>query len=355
MNSTMLPAGVEDGPALLTDAANPSSLTAELPTTTRTDEPTLASTWLGVAGTAITDELLEWPADLFALSDVLLERAESYRLVFSAPDGGRWPPSRFSPSEETTWPPGRFANWSNAVEAAAREWCVWAEDHTSPFPALLAEAWSTVLERASMPLEQLAQGRDWRICEALLIAAYDRGRGVRGPVRRSGPLGWTGMHVSRPGAGAAWRGQVRWPASAFAFVRVLPKVSTPRDGGATSPATRASIARLRHPLAQAARPSSRHRPPAEHVNVLMLPWPLRVRESDFRAVKGSVSKGWPRSRSGCLSSHRPRSGSISIWLIALWSPRGTRSDSVDVVVLPESAVEESETRRARRRCWIATE
>ena len=29
---------------------------------------------------------------------------------------------------------------------------------------------------------------------------------------------------------------------------------------------------------------------AEHVNLLMLPWPLRVRESDFRPVNGSVSR-----------------------------------------------------------------
>ena len=108
MNSTMLPAGVEDGPVLSTDAANRSRLTAELCTTTCTDEPTLASTWLGVAGIPIADELLEWPADLFALTDVLLDRADAYRFVSSPPDGGRWPPSRFSPSEQTTWPPGRI-------------------------------------------------------------------------------------------------------------------------------------------------------------------------------------------------------------------------------------------------------
>jgi hypothetical protein len=36
-------------------------------------EPTPASTWLAVAGTSITDEVLEWPADLFALTDVILE------------------------------------------------------------------------------------------------------------------------------------------------------------------------------------------------------------------------------------------------------------------------------------------
>ena len=70
MNSTMLRAGVEDGPVLSTDAADRSRLTAELSTTTCTDEPTLSPPPpLGVAGIRIADELLEWPADLFALTD----------------------------------------------------------------------------------------------------------------------------------------------------------------------------------------------------------------------------------------------------------------------------------------------
>src|SRR6516165_10654106 len=105
MTSTMLPPVLEDGRALFTDARNRSRLTADRSATTCTDEPTLASTWFGVAGIPITDELLEWPADLFALTDVLLERADAYRFVFSPPDGGRWPPSRFGPSRTETWPP----------------------------------------------------------------------------------------------------------------------------------------------------------------------------------------------------------------------------------------------------------
>src|SRR5262245_4202495 len=66
-------------------------------------EPTLASTWLAVAGILISDELVEWPADLFALTDVILERSEAYRFVFSPPNG-------------LEWPPRRYPNWSQAVE-----------------------------------------------------------------------------------------------------------------------------------------------------------------------------------------------------------------------------------------------
>ena len=340
MNSTALPAGVEDSPVLSTDAANRSRLTAELCTTTCTDEPTLASTWLGVAGIPIADELLEWPADLFALTDVLLDRADAYRFVSSPPDGGRWPPSRFSPSEQTTWPPGRFANWSNAVEAAAREWCVWAEDHTRPFPAVLAEEWSAVLERASMPLEQLAQGQDWRVCEALLIlhtiadeacaglfAALDRsdGRGFLYRARGRELLARTGSLARIPSH----------------LVRVLPKVSTPRDGGANfsryASVQRPGLDTRWHKL-PARHPGTDSR--AEHVNLLMLPWPLRVRESDFRPVKGSVSR-LSKEPFGLFEFEPSESLDLDLVDRTLVAARDEVSN-VDVVVLPESAVDASE-------------
>jgi hypothetical protein len=44
----------------------------------QTETPTIASTWNSVAGRPITNELLEWPADLFALTNVTLARSEAY-------------------------------------------------------------------------------------------------------------------------------------------------------------------------------------------------------------------------------------------------------------------------------------
>jgi hypothetical protein len=45
-------------------------------------DPTLASVWQAVAGTTIGDELLAWPPDVFALTEVLLRaRRRTLRLV----------------------------------------------------------------------------------------------------------------------------------------------------------------------------------------------------------------------------------------------------------------------------------
>lgn len=41
-------------------------------------EPTPASVWHAVAGTTIGDDLLEWPPDVFALTEVILQRSEGY-------------------------------------------------------------------------------------------------------------------------------------------------------------------------------------------------------------------------------------------------------------------------------------
>src|SRR5262249_46295296 len=114
-----------------------------------------ASIWHALASSPLTEDLLEWPADLFALTNVILKRTEAYRFVFSPPGGEEWPPRRFS-------------NWSDAVEDAGRQWRVWLEDRKSPFPELLVDEWIGFRKRAGTPLEDLAEGRSWRMYEALL-------------------------------------------------------------------------------------------------------------------------------------------------------------------------------------------
>jgi hypothetical protein len=69
---------------------------------TRTTGQTMGSVWRAAAGAPITDALLHWPADLFALSSVLLAEAQAFRFALSPPTGRQWPP-------------GERASWSDAV------------------------------------------------------------------------------------------------------------------------------------------------------------------------------------------------------------------------------------------------
>jgi len=179
-------------------------------------EPTLASAWQAVAGSTISDELLEWPPDLFALTEVILQRSQAYRFALSPP-------------ADATWPPAGFPDWPDAVTDAARRWSAWAEDRNGPVPDLLAREWAVLRARAGIAFSQLAEARDWRLCEALLTLHAIADEACAG----------LGVGLDAAGAdGLAYRARgrellaktgslARLPAH---LIRVLPKVGTPLAG-----------------------------------------------------------------------------------------------------------------------------
>lgn len=292
-------------------------------------ELTPASAWEAMAGSRISDDFLEWPADLFALTDVILERSEAYRFVFASLDGLHWPPAR-------------YADWSEAVETTGRQWTIWVEDRESAFPDLLAEEWRIFIERADLPLDDLAEGRDSQMCEALLTLhaiadeacagfgmAFDvpNGRGCRYRARGRELLARTGS-IARIDPH---------------LMRVLPKVRTPPNG--TSLRSFSRYACVRRPTVDArwhrlpARRSGTD-PRARHANLLLLPWPLRVRESDFRPVDGSVQR-LAKEPFGLFEFAPSEKLDLDLVGRVIEAAR-EEVDSVDVVLLPESAVDESD-------------
>jgi hypothetical protein len=115
-------------------------------------EPTPASTWYAATGAVITDRMLEWPPDVFALTNVVLARAEAFRDALSFDE----------------WPPRRFTDWAQAVEEARRRWSAWAEDRAGALPDLVVDEWRVFRRGVEVPIEELALGREHRLCEALL-------------------------------------------------------------------------------------------------------------------------------------------------------------------------------------------
>jgi hypothetical protein len=293
----------------------------------RAEQLTLAPAWQAISGSGFTDELLAWPPDVFALTNVLLDRSEALRFVLSPPAGVRWPPAG-------------AGDWSDAVVDAGREWSAWVEDRRGPVPSMVAEAWGVALERADLPLADLAQGRDWRVCQALLslhAIADEACAGLGSATERA------------DGLGAGYRARARELLArtgslarvAPRRVRVLPKVRTPPSG---RPAfSRYACVEGAGLEASWQKMPARHLgtdPPAEHVNMLLLPWPLRVRESDFRAVEGSVQR-LERDPFGFFEfapAERLDLDLVERVLIAALD----EVDDVDVVVLPEASIDETE-------------
>src|SRR5499427_729976 len=197
-------------------------------------------------------------------------------------------------------------------------------------------------ERAETPLEDLAEGRDWRMCEALLTLHAIADEACAG----------LGMALDRSdGKGCLYRARGRELLARTGSLariqsdslRVLPKVCTPPNG--TSFRSFSRYACVQGPGVEA----RWHKVPvrrsgtefqARHANLLLLPWPLRVRESDFRRVEGSVQRlaNEPFGFFEFAPSEKLDLDLVSRMIVAARD----EVDSVDGVLLPESAVDENE-------------
>ncbi len=292
--------------------------------------PTAMSTWLALTGCPITEEVLRWPADLFALTDVLLAQSQAYRFVLSPPGGAAWPPERFE-------------NWPAAVETAGCDFANWVEGPPeAALPELLVHEWDVLLAGADMPIADLADGRDWRVCEALLTlhaiadeACEGLGLGLGRPEKAGHRYRARGRELlARTGSLARLHPDI---------LRVLPKVRT--SPNATALGSLARYACVHRPGAQVrwSKIPTRHRgsdPQAEHSNLLLLPWPLRIRSSDFHPVEGSIRRLTDEPFG--YFEFAPAEGFDFDLLERTILAAREEVASVDVVVFPESAVDESD-------------
>jgi hypothetical protein len=290
----------------------------------RVSEPTPASIWHAASGGLITDRLLEWPPDVFALTDVVLVRAEAFRYALSVRD----------------WPPSRFGDWAQVVAETARRWSAWAEDPRGPVPDLVAAEWGILRERADVPLERLAAGDDPRLSEALMTlhaVADEACAGLGVALDSSDALGC--VYRARGRELLARTGSLARISTRF--LRVFPKVST-------APLGRPAFSRYACVLGSGVdarwhKVPARHRGTdlrSEYATMLLLPWPLEVRASDFRAVPGSVGRQ-ERYPFGFFEFAPAEGLDLDLLDRVLVAARRV-AGSVDVVVLPESAVEEGE-------------
>ena len=296
--------------------------------TAATKEPTPASVWQAVSAGTIDDELLEWPPDVFALTDVILERSEAYRHALSPPPG-------------LTWPPADLDDWDHAVVDAGRRWGGWIENG-GEIPDLLTSEWRVVRDAADLPLEDLTHARDWRTCQSLLTLHAIADEACAGLGVASDALGGMGCRYRARGREFLTRtgSLARLPAQ---LIRVLPKLRTPSNG--TSLRSLSRYATVHRPGVRtqwhklpARRPGTE--PYDKGVNYLLLPWPLRVRESDFRPLAGSVRSDLkePFGFFEFAPSERLDLGLVDRMLLAAKDEVAR----VNVVVLPESAVDHSE-------------
>jgi len=285
---------------------------------------TVESLWRDIAGRQLGDELLEWAPDLFAFSDALLDRSEAYRFAVSPPDGA-------------SWPPPEIPDWHGAIANASAGWCAWVEGDGTKLPGLVAEEWAVVCERSATTLDELATGRAWRICQALITLHAIADEACAG----------TGVAVADvPRAGHRFRARARELLARTGTLsrvsrqrlRVLPRVRNPAGGPSIRSLSRYVCVRGPDVDVVWNRIPARTLGPggtAEQGNVLMLPWPLRIDAQDFKPI-GAVERaefdpyGFFEFAPGELLD-------LDLADRVLQSARN-QEGSVEIVVLPEGAL-----------------
>ncbi|MBD0293375.1 MAG: hypothetical protein ICV70_07355 [Jiangellaceae bacterium] len=288
---------------------------------------TIESLWFDLSGSAVEETLLEWPPDVFAFTGTVLERSEAFRFAVSPPAGRRWPPAR-------------RAGWSESISEAAAYWCAWAEERQGSLPSLVTRNWEVVRDSVETTLDDVGSGRAWAVCEALLTlhAISDEACAGMGVTL---DLGDKGGYRSRARARELLvraGSLARLPGHRM---RVLPKGRTANGGISFRSLSRyvclrgsaVEVAWHRVPIR---RTGTVH----QHTNILLLPWPLRVRQRDFRPVPGSVQR-IEQEPFGVFQFEPSEPFDFDLLDRVLTAARD-EVDTVDAVVLPESAVRSGE-------------
>jgi hypothetical protein len=286
-------------------------------------QPTIRATWLSAVGRHPADELLEWPADMFAFTEVVIERTELYRFVVSPPPGQTWPPASSPP-------------WRDVVSAAARNWTEQAGDSSALLPDLVADQWQVVRDALDVSLEEIVSGREWRLCEALLTLHAVADEACRGVAVGTSERGDTaGAVPAQMRELLARNGSIA--RTDPARLRVVPKYRTP-SGGITS----RSISRYAS-LEQSTVKYHVHRMGTPsgvsargQLNVLLLPWPLSVSSTDFHPVPRSVHERDVEPFG--LFRYDPSEPFDLSLVDGLLDAAGEHVGRVDIVIAPESSV-----------------
>jgi hypothetical protein len=283
-------------------------------------EATIGSIWLAASGRAVDDDLLRWPPDMFAFTDLILDRAEAYRFVVSPPSGRGWPPA---------------GAWPQDVSAAARCWSEWTTERPGDLPDLVAREWGVVRDALDTLPGAVASGRAWRLTQALLTLHAVADEACAG----------TATGTKAPDVGIVLRARSRELLARTgtisridpARLRVVPKYRTPNGGityrsisryvSRTGPAVKYGVHRVRTPG---------RNPASEQLNMLLLPWPLQVSAADFRPLPQSIREREVEPFG--FFRYQPSEPFDPSLVDRLLTAAAEHVDQVDAVVLPESSV-----------------
>jgi hypothetical protein len=222
-------------------------------------------------------ELPLWPPDAFALCLYVLQRSGAYCQVLSD-----WPPDRKLRNKES------LQAWAKDVTKEGLNWRL-GYIKRKPLSKLIQLRWQQIREGFPVPIEDLRLESHLGLCQALLelcAIADEACEGVGSPLQEEWPASalreFLFLQTAAYKLQEDERGATLCDEIDASRVRVLPKMHTPQKGlNARSLSMFLAIhegAEVTPQWVQAARADADN----PTVNLLLVPWPLRVVPSQFR-------------------------------------------------------------------------
>jgi hypothetical protein len=271
--------------------------------------------------------LAAWPPDTFAFTSIALADSGVYRFAVSPP-------------EHRSWPPGRAAEWQRRIARAGARWRI-AATREDDVPIEVSRRIDVIARHLDVELRDLPSDKWWPVCAAILElhAMADESSAGLGLGARPGEPGGTSEILFRLRANTSLAKRGTLSRISERLVRVLPKMRTAQTGITIRSmshhlAIDRSEVRVRWNLAKLCRED------LERLNLLLLPWPRDVAPTEFIPTDGRLLN-MDASRFGFFE-YKPRRPFDLEWAEAMIKIAKQRSGTVDGVVLPELALDESE-------------
>ncbi|HSC50248.1 MAG TPA: hypothetical protein VLD16_08305 [Gaiellaceae bacterium] len=261
------------------------------------------------------NDLVDWPPDVFAVANLVLDHTESYRFVVAPPRGRRWPP---------------FPGWSEQVRAEARKWRETCLCPDARVPPLVRRSWAAVTRGRDVPLAKLRSGEAWELVAALLTLHALADEACAEVSSPSSPF------AARAGELLRVRGSLSRVSPLR--VRIVPKTNfSPRGITIRSLSRHLALCYeavdVRWRGGNAAAPSERG-----DYEIVLLPWPLSVHAHDFRPSRPAALENMDLDRFGFFEF--APDDPLDLGLVgALLDEAQEQAGRVDAVVLPEASVE----------------
>jgi hypothetical protein len=278
---------------------------------------------------------LRWPPDVFGVCAYVLKLSGSYVEVLRA-----WPPQ----GKLRRQPPG--ANWANWVREVGQRWREVSTYPNRPLPPEVSDLWKRVMKEGATQVGLLATKRELATCLLQLVAMADEASAGAG-IPQSGPKDRFWQQASELLAGVDTGQSTLGLALSATQMRVLPKQHSPRGGLTLRSLTHHLALHLGSEVTPFWYTIPQSSTTSHNVNLLVAPWPLKLRPSQFGPAGGAL-ENMPKGYGFVEFKTDDDPAAVATWVSQLIDAAVLTVGAVDGVVFPEASLSLKEYEQVKK-------